>query len=80
MPPSSARPVLTRRHRGHRFDVYDRDGDGWVVVILGVAEQGETSRDELRTSAPNGMGVLLDEARQRVDRRLDNSAGELGHW
>jgi hypothetical protein len=75
-----ARRVLTRRHRGHLFEIYDDGGEGWIVVVHGSNAGREPPYDELRNRAPGGLEVLITEARRRVDRRLDGGGAPLGRW
>src|SRR3712207_1442339 len=69
--PASLRRVGIRTYRNHRLEVLDDGADGWAVAIH-VAGEGRTV--VLRNSVPNGLDVLLAEARARVDRRLDGGA------
>ena len=78
MPPHPARRVLTRRHRGHLFEIHDDGGEGWVVRVRST--DAGRPHDELRSRVPSGLDELIAEARRRVDRRLDGGDAPLGRW
>lgn len=80
MPQNQARRVLTRRHRGHVFEVRDDGGEGWVVVVHAPGAKAGVPQDELRSRVPGGLEELIAEARRRVDRRLDGGDAPLGQW
>jgi hypothetical protein len=63
--------VQVRTYRGHRLEVRDDGGDGWIVSIYLV--KGGALPEALRNSVPNGLATLLAEAERRVDRRLDGA-------
>ncbi len=68
--------VWLRTYRGYRMDVRDEAGTGWRVDIYPPgAVLGE--REVLRNRMPAGLESLLDEARRRVDRRLDGEGPGL---
>jgi hypothetical protein len=66
------RRVSMQTYRYHRIELLDDGSDGWVVRIH--AEGGGTAAVVLRNAVPNGLPVLLSEAKARVDRHLDGSA------
>jgi hypothetical protein len=70
--------VEVRTYRGHRLEVRDDGGDGWIVSIYPVA--GGALPEAIRNSIPNGLATLLAEAEQRVDWRLNDALndGPLG--
>ncbi len=63
------RQVTVRTHRAYRLEIVDDGGDGWTVAIY--APDG-SDKSVLRTSVPAGLASLLEEARSRIDRRLDS--------
>ncbi len=68
------RQVELRTHRDYRLEIKDDGGDGWMVIIYA---SNHTDRSVLRTSVPGGLAGLLDEARSRIDRRVD---GQPWHY
>lgn len=74
MPQAPQVQVLT--YRRHRLELQDGPGDGWSVVIHSPPEQAGLP-EVLRNNVPQGLKVLLGEARARVDRRLDGPAYAL---
>jgi hypothetical protein len=63
--------VEVRTHRGHRLEVRDDGGEGWIVAVH--PPRGGAPPEVLRNGVPNGLAALLAEARRRVDRRLDGA-------
>lgn len=61
--------VGLRTYRNHRLEVRDDGGDGWCVVIHAPG-RGALQPEVLRNRVPNGLGILMDEARRRVDQKL----------
>jgi hypothetical protein len=59
--------VAIRSYRGCRLEVLDDMRDGWVIV---VHTPGRRSKMVLRNSTPNGLSVLLAEAKSYIDRRF----------
>lgn len=80
MPLNPARRVLTRRYRGHSFEVHDDGGEGWVVVVHGPGGKGGALQEELRSRVPGGLDELIGEAQRRIDRRLDGGDASPGRW
>ena len=73
------RRVGVHTYRAHRLEVVDDGGTGWTVTIYGL---GTASDDRpamrgvrLRNAVPNGLPMLIEEAKQQVDRALDGP-----HW
>ena len=62
------RHVALHTYRHHRIEVHDDGGRGWELTIHALDDGG---REVLRNSVPNGLWALVEEARARVDRRLD---------
>ncbi|SDB74624.1 hypothetical protein [Belnapia rosea] len=60
--------VKLQTHRGYRLEVKDDGGDGWMVTIY---TPDSSDKSVLRTSVPDGLTGLLDEARSHIDRRVD---------
>jgi hypothetical protein len=68
--------VGLRTYRAHRLEVWDDAGAGWCVVIYRpVAARRRT--EALRNHMPNGLEDLMEEARRRVDRALDEGVPTL---
>ncbi|MBL6081357.1 hypothetical protein JMJ56_25505 [Belnapia sp. T18] len=65
------RQVGVENYRDHRIEVQDDGAEGWMLTIF---EPNTYETSTLRCSVPDGLAVLLDEARSRVDRRLDGQA------
>lgn len=76
MPHRSGQRVLVRHHRGHRLDIRDDGGDGWIVFIHHPASAGPgEASHKLLSRVPNGLGQLIVEAQRIIDRRLDGGLG-----
>ena len=58
-------------YRAHRLEARPVSDQGWEVRIR---TPGERAVAVLRNTVPGGLPILLDEARLRVDRRLDGAA------
>ena len=52
----------------------DDGADGWAVTIHPPGGRAESGKVVLRSRVPGGLAALLDEARTRIDRRLDGGA------
>lgn len=69
------RRVGVHTYRAHRFEVSDDGGSGWTVAVYAEARTTDDARRSsmvmLRNTVPNGLDLLLEEARQQVDRALD---------
>ena len=69
------RRVGVHTYRAHRLEVLDDGGSGWTVSVYAQASTADdarrTSMVTLRNTVPNGLDVLLEEAKQQVDRALD---------
>lgn len=57
-------------YRAHRLVARGVAPTGWMVSIH---PPGGQPRAVLRNTVPNGLAILLEEARQQVDRRLDGA-------
>ncbi len=68
----SSRSVVT--YRRYRITLSAQDGGGWAVVIRSPGGAGARGGEVLRNSVPRGYAILLEEARQRIDRSLDGAA------
>jgi hypothetical protein len=68
----SSRSVVT--YRRHRITLCAQDGGGWAALIRSPGRAGPRGGEVLRNSVPRGHAILLDEARQRIDRSLDGAA------
>jgi hypothetical protein len=62
------RRVAVRTYRAHRLEILDDSGQGWAVAIHATDPPG---RALIRNTVPHGLEALLDEARRRIDLRLD---------
>lgn len=62
--------VLRQRHRGYCLEVFDVAGSGWRIVSH-RPEGVPTPPDSIVNRMPSGLEILLEEARQRIDRLLD---------
>jgi hypothetical protein len=60
-----------RRYRRFDIEIIDDGGTGWAVVIR---EPDSTDRHALRNRMPNGLEVLIEEARAHIDRRIDGTS------
>ena len=69
-----ARRIQVRSYRSFRLEILD-EPEGWRVIVY---PPDGADRVVLRNRVPNGLEVLLGEARLMVDRRLDGSP-LLGH-
>ncbi len=56
-----------QRYRNHRLEVRKDGPERWAVMIHAP---DDTPMVVLRNRVPNELGVLMDEARGQVDRRL----------
>jgi hypothetical protein len=61
-------------YRRHRLTLSAQDGGGWALLIRFPGRAGARDGEMLRNSVPRGSAILLDEARQRIDRSLDGAA------
>ena len=64
------RSVGMRLYRSPRLELFDCGGEGGAFAIHWPGRTGHTV---LRNAVPKGLPVLLDEARQEVDRALDGA-------
>ncbi|WP_043342623.1 hypothetical protein [Belnapia moabensis] len=62
------RQVGIENHRDHRIEVQDDGAEGWILTIY---DPKAFEKSTLRCSVPDGLTTLLNEARSRIDRRLD---------
>ena len=68
------RRVGTRSYRSFWLEVRDDGATGWMVDIYPRGGDAVQERVTLRNAVPNGLDILLDEARLQVDRMLDGPA------
>jgi hypothetical protein len=69
------RRVSRQPYRDHHLELLDDRGTGWAVRIFAP---GDTDKVVLRNHVPNGLEVLVAEARRLIDRRLDGEAPDQG--
>ena len=62
--------------RAYRLEVLDEVGAGWRVVLHPPPNCG-AAREVLRTARPDGLVLLLAEARDRVEQLLARGAQRL---
>ncbi len=61
-------------YRRHRITLSAQDRGGWCVLIRSPGRPRARGGEVLRNCVPHGYAILLDEARQRIDRSLDGAA------
>jgi hypothetical protein len=64
------RQVGIQTYRDHQIELMDDRGAGWAITIH---EPGTLDKVVLRNHMPNGLEILLSEAKRRIDRRLDGT-------
>jgi hypothetical protein len=67
-----SRRVGFRTYRDHRLELLDDGAEGWVVKVRAPGVTGGPCL-MLHNRVPNGLSVLVEEARREVDRRLDGA-------